>query len=70
MKQQPEGIQKDKLDELLTIKEVMSHLKLSRQKVYLLTKDGELPAYKIGNSVRYKLTDVVNLLQPLNTNAA
>lgn len=47
---------------LLTVKDVQAKLNVSRQTVYLLTKEGKLPAIKIRDCVRYKAEDVEKLI--------
>ena len=39
-------------DEVMTIPEVAEHLKVTRQTVHKLLKDGRLKAFKIGRSTR------------------
>jgi excisionase family DNA binding protein len=56
--------------ELLTIKEVCKKLKISRAQLFQLTKEGELPKYKIANSpksIRYKSDEVDQLLKKVET---
>ena len=43
----------------LTVQEVASYLRVSRQTVYTLIRDGKIPHFKIGNKVRIKRTDLV-----------
>lgn len=43
---------------MLTIKDVMGILKVSRQTVYNLMLHKKLPHYKIGGAVRFKKSDV------------
>ena len=40
------------VDEVLTIPEVADHLKVTRQTVHKLMKDGKIKAFKIGRSTR------------------
>jgi putative molybdopterin biosynthesis protein len=40
------------VDEVMTIPEVADHLKVTRQTVHKLLKDGRLKAFKIGRSTR------------------
>lgn len=39
-------------DEVMTILEVADHLKVTRQTVHKLMKDGKIKAFKIGRSTR------------------
>lgn len=41
-------------DEILTIKEVASYLKVNERTVYRLAVAGKLPAFKVANSWRIK----------------
>ncbi len=43
-------------------------LKISLPTLWKLTKDGTLPAYKIGKRVLYRKTDVENALRQMNFN--
>ena len=45
--------------ETLTVQEVASYLRVSRQTVYTLIRDGKIPHFKIGNKVRIKRTDLI-----------
>lgn len=46
------------MTEYLTIKEVAAILKISRNHLNKLTKKGNIQAYRIGRSIRYKREDV------------
>jgi excisionase family DNA binding protein len=54
----------DKLNtnKLITPAELAEILSLSKQSVYRLTENGELPFYKIGGSLRFKAKDINNYL--------
>jgi len=43
----------------LTVQEVASYLRVSRQTVYTLIREGKIPHFKIGNKVRIKRTDLI-----------
>lgn len=43
---------------LLTVDEVGKILRLSRQTIYALCKDGKIPHFKIGNKLRFKEVDI------------
>jgi excisionase family DNA binding protein len=45
--------------ETLTVQEVASYLRVSRQTVYTLIREGKIPHFKIGNKVRIKRTDLI-----------
>ena len=50
-------------DELLTTRELMGFLNLSRTKVWeLVTKEG-LPAFKIGGDYRYRRSEVLSWME-------
>lgn len=47
----------------LTAKEVMNKLQLSRNVVYRLIQDGEIPAVKIGRNYRIAEEDFLNFIE-------
>lgn len=53
-------------DEILTSKEAQRLLKIGRTKLWALTKDGSLPAYRIGggrtSALRYKKAELIRWL--------
>lgn len=49
-------------DELLTLKDVMSRLKLSRATIYRLIEQGELRPFKIGHSLRFEERDLADFI--------
>ena len=55
--------------ETLTVQEVASYLRVSRQTVYTLIREGKIPHFKIGNKVRIKRTDLATMTntQPKTT---
>ena len=54
------------MDEILTSREAQRLLKIGRTKLWALTKDGSLPAYRIGegktSALRYKKTELIRWL--------
>lgn len=44
----------DQPDEILTIDEVAAYLKASKRTVYRLAVSGELPAFKLGGTWRFR----------------
>ena len=52
----------DKSD-LLTIKQVAEFLNLAEKTVYRMANDGEIPAFKIGGSWRFKRSEVEEWLE-------
>jgi excisionase family DNA binding protein len=45
-------------DEILTIKQVAGYLKVNERTIYRLAASAELPAFKVGNSWRFKRSDL------------
>lgn len=45
-------------DPILTIKEVADYLKVNERTIYRLSASGELPAFKVGNSWRFKQSEL------------
>lgn len=45
-------------DEIMTIQEVASYLKLNEKTTYRLASEGKLPGFKVGGSWRFKRTDL------------
>ena len=45
-------------DKMLSVKEVLDLLGVSRTTLYNLTKKGEIPSYQIGGSVKYKQSEI------------
>jgi excisionase family DNA binding protein len=50
------------LEDLLTVKEVMDILRVSRQTLHAMRKRGEVEAVKIGKSVRFRKGDIERLI--------
>lgn len=48
----------DQPDEILTIDEVAAYLKASKRTVYRLAAIGELPAFKLGGTWRFRRGDL------------
>lgn len=48
---------------LLGIVEVMNRLSVSRSKVYLMIKAGQLRPVKLGASVRFKSADIAEIVE-------
>lgn len=49
-------------DELLTLKDVMTRLKLSRATIYRLIDQGELHPFKLGHSLRFEEQDLASFI--------
>lgn len=45
-------------DEILTLKEVASYLKVAEKTAYRLAAEGRLPGFKVGGSWRFKRQDI------------
>lgn len=50
-------------DEILTINEVASYLKLAKKTAYRLASEGKLPGFKVGGSWRFKRDDVEHWIE-------
>ena len=54
-------------DEILTGQEAREMLKISRSKLWRLTKENEIPAYRLGNGktsdLRYKKSELMEWLE-------
>jgi excisionase family DNA binding protein len=49
----------------LTVAEVAKILRVSKQTIYVLCREGKIPHYRIGDNVRFKKQDIEDLT---NTN--
>ncbi len=45
-------------DQILTLKEVATYLKLAEKTAYKLAAEGKLPGFKVGGSWRFKTADI------------
>ena len=45
-------------EDILTIREVADYLKVTERTLYRLVQDGTLPAFKVGNSWRFRREDL------------
>lgn len=45
-------------DEILTVKQVAEYLKVNERTIYRLATSAELPAFKVGNSWRFKRAEL------------
>ncbi|MCD0244850.1 helix-turn-helix domain-containing protein [Xanthomonas melonis] len=45
-------------DEILTIEEVAAYLKAGRRTVYRLAANGQIPAFKLGGTWRFRRTEL------------
>lgn len=46
------------VDQILTLKEVATYLKLAEKTAYRLVSEGKLPGFKVGGSWRFKRDDL------------
>jgi len=59
----PPGAQPEGNEQLLTTRELMAFLNLSRTKVWELVNKQGLPAFKIGGDYRYRRAEVMGWLE-------
>ena len=45
-------------DKILTIKEVAKYLKVNERTIYRLAASGDIPAFKVGNSWRFRKAEI------------
>lgn len=45
-------------DTVMTVREVADYLRVNQRTVYRLAVDGKLPAFKVGATWRFKLSDI------------
>ena len=45
-------------DEILTLKELATYLKVAERTLYRLAQDRKLPAFKVGGAWRFKRADI------------
>lgn len=45
-------------NEIMTVKEVASYLKVAEKTAYRLASQGELPCFKVGGSLRFEKSDI------------
>lgn len=50
-------------DDILTLKEVASYLKLAEKTAYRLAAEGKLPGFKVGGSWRFKQSDMQSWIE-------
>lgn len=50
--------------ENMTVMEVAQFLRVSRQTIYNMVRDGKVPHFRVGNKVRFKRADIEALTQP------
>jgi len=55
-------------DEILTIQELATYLKLNDKTAYRLASEGKLPGFKVGGSWRFKRVDVETWIEEKKCN--
>ncbi|MGI2097449.1 methylation-associated defense system helix-turn-helix domain-containing protein MAD1 [Shewanella glacialipiscicola] len=51
------------VNDILTIQEVATYLKLNEKTTYRLASEGKLPGFKVGGTWRFKRTDLDNWIE-------
>lgn len=55
-------------DQILTLKEVATYLKLAEKTAYKLAAEGKLPGFKVGGSWRFKREDIEHWIEEKKAN--
>lgn len=55
-------------DDLLTTRELMAFLNLSRTKIWELVQQEQMPAFKLGGDYRYRRSEIVAWLERYRVN--
>ena len=56
-------------DEILTVSELCSFLKLAEKTAYRLASEGKIPAFKIGGSWRFSKNDILKWIEEQKTSS-
>lgn len=56
-------------DPILTIKDVADYLKVNERTIYRLAASGELPGFKVGNSWRFKQSELEHYISSQHNRA-
>lgn len=56
-------------DEIMTLKEVATYLKLAEKTAYKLAAAGKLPGFKVGGSWRFQHEDIQSWIKEQKTNS-
>ncbi len=51
------------MEKIMTAKELSQFLKLSESTIYKLASNGEIPGFKIGDSWRFELEEIQNMIK-------
>lgn len=54
------------MNEILTASEVATLFKVSKWLVYQLTRENKLPVIRLGKAVRYRLSDLLQMVDNIN----
>ena len=54
-------------NETVTVPEVAEFLRVSRQTIYMMVKNGKIPHFRVGSKVRFKRSDIEAFAQPTKT---
>lgn len=57
-------------EQIMTIKEVAGYLKVHERTVYRLAAKGELPAFKVANTWRFRTADIEHWINRQTTHPA
>ena len=49
--------------QIITAKDVAQYLKLSESTIYKLASNGEIPGFRIGDSWRFDMDEILNLVK-------
>lgn len=53
-------------DEIMTISEVASYLKITEKTAYRLVSEGKIPGFKVGGSWRFNRSEILNWAKALD----
>lgn len=55
-------------DEILTLKEIASYLKVNEKTIYRLIEEQSIPAFKVGHAWRFKKKDIESWIKSHTNN--
>lgn len=56
-------------DQIMTVKDVASYLKLNERTVYRMAASGRIPAFKVGGSWRFQMAELQQWIQEQHNQA-
>jgi excisionase family DNA binding protein len=56
-------------DEILTLKELASYLKVAERTLYRLAQEQKVPGFKVGGAWRFRRTDIEGWIQEQTTSS-